>query len=576
MKHSREYSIHGRSFLQASPKNSPSWLIENEPLIFWFMTILFLVPIWFSNFLPTQDGPAHLYNAHLLKNFLTGIPNDVVSGFYELNTNPTPTWFLHIILTGLQFFFSPSVAEKLVVTILILSLPAAARFAVGKIDQTMKPLAWLAFPMTYSLLFYHGFYGMCFSVPCFLFTFGAVLDYLRTGSSYSLFLITVGSLLCYVMHIIGLGLLGLAVVVLGIGWALMIWQNNVTILWGFVTSRLIPLGMTFLPALLLMVLFLGEKQSVLKSEFDLSHLFSRGQNLGLSGSLFSIIFTGPAALLSVGTIFSLLLFLLLAGMLRGRHLKLGMTRIMFAIFLLFCLLQLFLPQLFLVTPNNGMMGGGFISQRIALFITPVFILFLATCSNSINYFFNQFRIVLFFTVFILCFHSISIYHFNGYLKEYIAFGRHIQPDTLFMPLHFFPEEKLTIRGPLGIALRWRFDPLVHASNHIAMETGALSLDNYEPSMGYFPLLYRNDMNPETIGYVDCRLRSLYGDRPTVFKNLITHYKEKGFPVKYVLVWRMADAGLSEDLAMVLADSSTLIAESRHGQLYQINGETAVK
>ena len=567
---SKEYSIHERSSIQNSSKNSPSWLIENEPLLFWFMTILFLVPIWFSNFLPTQDGPAHLYNSHILKNIFTGIPSDVVSGFYDLNSTPTPTWFLHIILAGLQFFFSPLVAEKLVVTILIFSLPTATRFAVGKIDQTMKPLAWLAFPMTYSALFYFGFYSMCFSVPCFLFTFGAVLQYLRTGSSYSLFITALGIFLCYIMHIVGLGLLGLAVVILCIGWGLMIWRHDVNSLREFVTSRLIPIGISFLPALLFMSVFVGEKEAVFISQLDLHHLWRRGAYLGLSSSTFPIMFTGPAALLSVGTIFSFLLFLLFLGMLRRRHLKLGMTRIMFTIFLLFCLLELFMPELFLVTPNTDMKGGGFIRDRIALFIIPVFILFLATCSKSINYFFKQFKIIVFFTIIVLGFHSISIYHFNGYIKEYVALGRYIQPDTVFMPLNLFPKEKRTIRGPLGIVLRWRSNPLLHASSHIAIETGALSLDNYEPSMGYFPLLYRNDMNPETHGYADGVLKPRDGDRATVFKRLITHYNKKGFPVKYFLVWRMGDAVLDEDLIKVLTDSTSLIAESRNGQLYQIN------
>lgn len=41
-------------------------------------------------------------------------------------------------------------------------------------------------------------------------------------------------------------------------------------------------------------------------------------------------------------------------------------------------------------------------------------------------------------------------------------------------------------------------------------------------------------------------------------------------MKYVLVWRMGDAVLNEDLAKVLAEATTLIAESRNGQLYQTN------
>jgi hypothetical protein len=62
------------------------------------------------------------------------------------------------------------------------------------------------------------------------------------------------------MHIVGLGLLGLAVAILAIGWGLMIWRHDVNSFRDFVTSRLIPVGISFLPALLLMMVFVGEKE----------------------------------------------------------------------------------------------------------------------------------------------------------------------------------------------------------------------------------------------------------------------------------------------------------------------------
>jgi len=551
-----------------------SWLTENEPLIFWTMVILYLSPVWFFHFLPTQDGHAHLLNAHFLQKFITGDTSDLINGFYELNISPTPTWFLHLVLTGLQFFVAPVTAEKIVASLLILSLPAAARFAVGKIDLSMKPLAWIVFPMTYSHLFYFGFYAMCFSVSCYLLTLGAVLSYLRSGRRITLLLIFAGGLLCYVMHIVGFGLLVLSIGILSLGRLIMTAHRRREDAWPFITHRLLPLGIAFLPIFTLVMAFLGEKQSGFKPELDASHLLSRAMYLGLSGSTFPIRFTGPLALISVGTLFSLMLFLLLATIPRTRHLRRGLPRIILAILMLFVLLLLVFPQMYLVSPDHDMEGGGFISHRIALFIPPALMLFLASCTDRISQFLKQFPLVIALVLLTLGFHGVCFSYFNGYLMEYAGLGRHIRPDTFLVPLHLFPEDGMVHEGPFRTSLYWRFDPVSHASNRVAIDTGAVTLDNYEAAVGYFPLLYRDGMNPIELGYEDSLILREDLDQTRGFLDLIDHYKTRGFPADYILVWLKPGARMPEELAMELADDFSISARSRRGLLYEAKGASA--
>ncbi len=47
--------------------------------LFLALTLLYLVPIWSVRYLPTSDGPAHLYNAWVLRGLLTGSASGITT-----------------------------------------------------------------------------------------------------------------------------------------------------------------------------------------------------------------------------------------------------------------------------------------------------------------------------------------------------------------------------------------------------------------------------------------------------------------------------------------------------------------
>src|SRR5947207_340100 len=87
-----------------------------------------LAPVWGLRYFPSQDGPSHLENANIL--LLLRRPElPVFRDYFAVNRGPTPNWLGHVALAGLIRISSPLPAEKILLTLYILTLPLAVRYA---------------------------------------------------------------------------------------------------------------------------------------------------------------------------------------------------------------------------------------------------------------------------------------------------------------------------------------------------------------------------------------------------------------------------------------------------------------
>src|SRR5579872_4100107 len=97
-----------------------------EATAFWALAFLYLVPVWAFMYLPTQDGPSHVDNAQILKNY--GAVRPRYSQFFELRAEPLPNLTSHLLLAGLLYVFPPLAAEKMLVSLYILGFAGAFRY----------------------------------------------------------------------------------------------------------------------------------------------------------------------------------------------------------------------------------------------------------------------------------------------------------------------------------------------------------------------------------------------------------------------------------------------------------------
>src|SRR5205809_8067989 len=79
------------------------------------VAIVAVVPIWSTRYLPTVDGPSHVYNSWILHELIRGAQGPVAQWF-RINWHPNPNWLGHAVMALLMFVVPPVVAEKLLVT----------------------------------------------------------------------------------------------------------------------------------------------------------------------------------------------------------------------------------------------------------------------------------------------------------------------------------------------------------------------------------------------------------------------------------------------------------------------------
>ena len=83
--------------------------------------ILHILPIWLFTYFPSQDGPAHIYNAYVLKSFHDFEEGKLMRQYYQLNLTLFPNWFTHAFLALCMYVVSPLFAEKILLSLIVTS-----------------------------------------------------------------------------------------------------------------------------------------------------------------------------------------------------------------------------------------------------------------------------------------------------------------------------------------------------------------------------------------------------------------------------------------------------------------------
>ncbi|HEX3526175.1 MAG TPA: hypothetical protein VH988_03835 [Thermoanaerobaculia bacterium] len=185
-----------------------------ERWLFAALAVLHLVPVWLVTYIPTTDGPSHVYNAfvHL---HLHDPAYPLFGQTFEIDPRPLPNWLSQAALVPLVAVFSPGVAEKVLVSLYVFLFLAAARFFAGAVDPDRRWLAFLAFPFVFNWSFHFGFYNFCLSLAFYLL---ALACWWRRRARPDLRLaaeMTALLLLCYFSHIVAVVL---ALFSLGVLW----------------------------------------------------------------------------------------------------------------------------------------------------------------------------------------------------------------------------------------------------------------------------------------------------------------------------------------------------------------------
>jgi hypothetical protein len=138
----------------------------------WFVLISFLslTDFFFVRYIPSLDGPQHLYSVNLLVNILKG--NQAVQEYFMVNPLVVGYWSGHFILGFFHLFLPAFLAEKMLIVAYLLGIYFSFRYLVTSLNKTPSFVTFLIFPFALNTYLLYGYYNFCLAIIVFFLFFG--------------------------------------------------------------------------------------------------------------------------------------------------------------------------------------------------------------------------------------------------------------------------------------------------------------------------------------------------------------------------------------------------------------------
>lgn len=432
-----------------------------------FRIILFihLLPILLLTPFVTLDGPAHLYNSVLIRELIGTQFYDVITNphfFLQFNTFPEPNWTGHLVMSLLTFVLPVLMVEKVMLLSIVILTAFGYRKLIHSFQSTVSLNSWMLFPFLFNFVFCLGFINYSIAVALFPF---AISWWLKNRTDYSFKNIIIGFCWLALIYFSHLVIFLFTVLAMGL-YTLSHWRKLHAECW-----KEVRLLLTFsLPWILFSAFFVwlsgangyrGEVsylpfsdlvQQIAESRIFIVYNYVDESELTLIYSFFVLIALG-------WTIFE------------RKNIN----------FQLFPLLLLVISLLMIFILPDSLASGGILSIRII----QLFFLCLILCLASLETSAIKSYVMAGFSVGFSCMMMLHHYPTQKGLSEdaqsFIHSGSQINQHDLVMPLNYSPN--------------WMHSNMC---SYMGAVSKAMVLDNYEPTQGHFPLVWKEKCNPEKV------------------------------------------------------------------------------
>jgi len=415
------------------------------------VAILAIVPIWSVRYLPTVDGPSHVYNSWILHELLRGHDGPVAQWF-EIDKRPHPNWIGHAIMAVLMFAVSPIIAEKLFMTGLI----ALFLYAMWRYARTPFA-AFIGVPFAYNRLLHFGFYNFCFGSALYFLTVAIWWRRRDRPNGSTISLVAAMLIVCYFSHAM--------TVLLGMGSIGLLWL--LTIRGRRIGSHALHL-LSFIPVLPLLWWFRSTGATYLDAEVKGSNLIGF---LARGDVLYSL---GRAQKGLAIAVMIALLFAIIVTLVR-REWTWREDDAWMVLSVVIC--GLYLLSVFVAADMR---------DRMALFVSLSFLSWLdlrltsraqsvatiaaaIVCVAWLGYVVSRYRVV------------------GSYIQRYVQSAEPMGERSTFMPVLY------EIGPPDNLAPVY-----YHAVDYAALRKESVDISNYEPVLAYFPIAMRPGVEPGNI------------------------------------------------------------------------------
>jgi len=480
-----------------------------EQVCFFILIIINCSVLLVAKHFPTLDGPAHLYNATILKELLISNSN-IYSDFFTLNPEFPPNVFSHVLLILFKYLLPWFIAEKTLILLHLAFTPLFFRLIVKHFNPSQLWLCYLIFPLTHFSLLYMGFYnftlGILFSIICLKLYFNQVQ---KPGFKSTLLFFSC-LILLYFSHIF-VFLILLIFLFLHTLFRIISTIKTKGSFADFIKTASFSLLLPLIPSLVLCAFYLLKRQGNYNFKFmptdTITWLYTNGgpfQAYGIQENLYCKIIVVILGILSLAQMIQRIRIYNASKKLSEAFRK---SDILLAMSFLLIVLSYTMPD------EDGY--GGYITIRFVLFAFLFLILWLASSHT-------QSKIALPLVISLLVCHFILLSKKSKVICELDKAVIEIEKTQSLI------KDNSSILTFVGYEDIWQ---VKHFGNYLGADKNLLIFDNYEADAGYFPIVWREGIPTVQIDSTIVEQRC-WIPRPSTNKKVIPDYvlafNAKGF------------------------------------------------
>ncbi len=484
--------------------------------LFLVVALLHLLPVWKVGYLPTVDGASHVYNASVLRELSVGAP--AFQRVFRADLRPYPNWLGHTFLLLALTVVPPVIAEKLLVSTILLLFLAGCWTLAGAVDPRNRIFGFLAMPFAFHLLLQMGFYNYSLGVAVALFALASAWNGRGTSGWRPVASTALWLTVCYFCHA-----LPAAVALLC---AIVIWLVSLGTRGGRTAWRQ---GLAFVPAIALFLWFAAQPKAP-------------GGHWTWAGALMweplfrvAILMTFTVRQLTFGTVMGVAFCIFFAATIGLEMIDWKRHRLIFRERDVFLLLTVLAIILFLAAPLS-VEEGLVLKARLLLF---PYLLCLPWLSPRLP----RVLLVIVFTVVAL---GNVLFMRDSWKRNSKDLAAAVVPLSAAEPLHTIVSLNFDHSAPRSLL------PLfTHTVSYAFAERRLIDLGNYEAALGFFPVAFREGVRRPQV--IDIETRPGEFD-PDAYADVID----------YIYTWKMPGGS---PLAARLAARYNLVADGGDAKLY---------
>jgi hypothetical protein len=156
--------------------------------------------IWLLPYVPTQDGPSHIYNLVILHDLLNG--GKEWGNFFVDQLRAVPNLGFILLSYPLLHFFNPLVVERIFLSFYIVLMGASVPFFLRTFEKPVFPVSYFVFPVIFNYTLLMGFYSYIVAVPLFLVAFSLAWRIRDRSATYKFVCFNIIGLVLFYFHLI--------------------------------------------------------------------------------------------------------------------------------------------------------------------------------------------------------------------------------------------------------------------------------------------------------------------------------------------------------------------------------------